>query len=151
RIPSMRRAVVPELPQFKRDAGCEMRDARTVTRVSVMALISVPSWRSTRALDFTSSPVSKPVTSLVPRASAASISTRCEMLLPPGGRTPPLTKPAPPGCGALEPRRQRGRIPDLERPLDRAERFLQRAQRRQDFVAVHEQDFGPQLRVACGK
>src|SRR5438034_8707347 len=31
RMPSMSRAVVPELPQLRRDAGCEMREAWTVT------------------------------------------------------------------------------------------------------------------------
>src|SRR5437762_9166147 len=83
------------------------------------------------------------------------MSTRCEILLSPGGRTTPPTrgvlaaaKPAPPGGRAGEPRRQRSGISHLERALDRAERFLERPERRQDLVAVHQQDFSPQRRVA---
>src|SRR5436309_14812432 len=149
--PSMSLAVVPEFPQFKRDAGCENRDARTVTRLSVIDEISAPSCRSTRALLFTSSPVSSPVRTLFPRARAASISTRCEMLLSPGGRTTPLTKAAPPGGCPGEPRGERGGITDLERALHRAQRFLERAQRRQDLVAVHEENLGPKLGLAGGQ
>jgi len=99
----MSRAVVPELPQCKRDAGSEMRAACTETTPSRTGEMSAPSWRSTRAVDFTSAPVRSPVNSLVPRASAASITARCEMLLSPGGRTTPRTFTRRP-AGATAPR-----------------------------------------------
>src|SRR6266545_3081614 len=154
-MPSMSRAVVPELPQFNRDAGTDNREPRTATRVSLIDEMSAPSWRSTRALLFTSSAVSRPDNSLLPCASAASMSTRCEMLLSPGGRTTPPTRrtllaanPPAPGRRPGQPRRECGGIAHLERALHGAQRFLQGAQRRQDLVAIHEQDFRPQGGVA---
>ena len=73
------------------------------------------------------------------------------MLLSPGGRTTPLTKAASPVRGALQPRRQRARIPGLERPLYGAERLLELTERRKNLVAVHEQDFGPERGVTRGQ
>jgi len=88
----MSRAVVPEFPQFSREAGCVMRDACTVTvPPSRTREMRAPSWRSTRAVLFTSAPVSNPSSSLAPWARPASITARCEMLLSPGGRTLPRT------------------------------------------------------------
>jgi len=54
-MPSMSRAVVPEFPQLRRDAGREMREARTVTvEPSRMDEMSAPSCRRTRAVLLTS-------------------------------------------------------------------------------------------------
>ncbi len=100
----MSRAVVPEFPQLRRDAGREMREAWTVTvEPSRMDEMSAPSWRRTRAVLLTSAPVSRPSSWLVPRASPASMTARCEMLLSPGGRTTPRTFTLPP-AGATGPR-----------------------------------------------
>ena len=72
--------VVPELPQLRRESGVESRPLRIVTVFpSVTRVMSVPTCRSTRAVDFTSSPARMPVISLVPLASAANISARWEM------------------------------------------------------------------------
>ena len=88
----MRRVVVPELPQCSREPGAVSRPLRTVTVfLSLTGVMSTPSWRNTRAVDFTSSPVRIPETSLLPVASAANINARCEMLLSPGGVTEPDT------------------------------------------------------------
>ena len=92
RMPSMRRAIVPELPQCSRETGDVRRETWTLTVApSRMVEISAPRPRSTRAVLFTSSPVRSPVSSLVPRASAASMRARWEILLSPGGRTAPRT------------------------------------------------------------
>src|SRR6266480_2763203 len=154
-MPSINRAVVPELPQYNRERGAVSGERETLTAVPTrIGEISAPSWRNTRALLFTSSLVSRPDSSLVPRASAASMSTRWEMLLSPGGRTTPPTRRTllaanpPPPRRPGQPRRECGGIAHLERALHGAQRFLQGAQRRQDLVAIHEQDFRPQRRVA---
>src|SRR6266511_2479579 len=154
-MPSINRAVVPELPQLRRELGVRSRELEILTPDSEILEIVAPSWRNTRALLFTSAPVSSPDSSLVPRASAASMSTRWEMLLSPGGRTTPPTRrtllvanPPAPARRPGEPRRECGGIAHLERALHGAQRFLQGAQRRQDLVAIHEQDFRPQRRVA---
>src|SRR6185436_8953319 len=143
RMPSMSRAVVPELPQLRRVLGAVSRAPDTVTFVSLIVETSAPSWRSTRAVLFTSPPVSNPASSLFPFANAANMRTRCEMLLSPGGRTTPLSKTAPPRSGAREPVGEHSRVARLERALHGAERLLERAQCRQDFVAIHQQDFRP--------
>src|SRR5207247_1651089 len=123
-------AGVLELPHLRGELGVRSRELEILTPDSEILEISAPSWRSTRALVFTSSPVSRPEISLLPRASAASMSTRCEMLLSPGGRTTPAMRraleatpanPSPPDRRAGEPRRQRGRVADLERVRDRLE------------------------------
>src|SRR5437867_8320172 len=154
-MPSINRAVVPELPQLRRELGVRSRELEILTPDSEILEMSAPSCRSTRALLFTSSPVSRPDSWLVPRASAASMSTRWEMLLSPGGRTTPPTRrtllaanPPAPARRPGQPRRECGGIAHLERALHGAQRFLQGAQRRQDLVAIHEQDFRPQGRVA---
>src|SRR5579859_5516171 len=158
RIPSRRRAVVPELPQFKRDVGAWSREPVIPTPDSRIVEIFAPSCRNTRALDFTSSPVSKPLSSLFPFANAASMSTRWEILLSPGGRTVPPTRrtlgatdPAAPGGRAREPGGEGARVPHLERALDRAEGLFEGAQRRQYLVAVHQENFRPQLRLTRGQ
>src|SRR5438093_5099700 len=157
-MPSINRAVVPELPQLRRELGVRSRELEILTPDSEILEMSAPSWRNTRALLFTSSPVSKPDSSLFPRASAASMTTRCEMLLSPGGRTTPPTRrtlgatdASPPGRRACEPGRERRGVTDFERALDSSQRLFQPAQRRQDFIAVHEQDFRPQLGIAGGE
>src|SRR5687767_4327841 len=70
----------------------------------------------------------QPDSSLVPFANAASMRTRCEMLLSPGGRTTPPTRrtlliraadTSPPRGGAREPGREGGGVTHLERALDR--------------------------------
>src|SRR5205814_8978586 len=132
KTPRTIRAVVPEFPQFKREPGARSREPEILTPDSWIREMSAPNWRRTLALLFTSSPVSKPAISLVPRASAASMSTRCEMLLSPGGRTTPAMRcgleatpapadPSPPGRCPGQPRRQGACVADLERPLDGAE------------------------------
>src|SRR5256712_19314 len=159
RMPSISRAVVPELPQCKRAAcGVKRLPTTCIVAPSRIVEISAPSWRRTRAVLFTSSLVSKPLSSLFPRPRDASMATRCEMLLSPGGRTTPPTRrtlgapdASPPGRRAAEPGREGRGIADLERTLDCSERLFQGAQRGQDFVAVHEQDFGPQRRLAGGQ
>src|SRR5262245_12386739 len=153
----MSRAVVPELPQCKLELGAWNREPEIATSDSRIRETSTPIWRNTRAVLFTSSPLRMPRISLWPRASAASMSTRWEMLLSPGGRTTPLTRralrvtrqPPPPLRRPREPRGERGSVANLQRALHGAERLLERAQRRKNLVAVHEEDFRPQRGLAC--
>src|SRR5207244_5944535 len=119
-----------------------------------MVEISAPRPRSTRAVLFTSSPVRSPVSSLVPRASAASMRALWEMLLSPGGRTAPRTftrrvSGATRRRGAA--RRRAPRRRPLPAPAQAPERLFQGAQRREQFVTVHEKYFRPQGRLGGGE
>ena len=100
RMPMSRRAVVPELPQFRGSSGCfgpfapqpVMPPARLPSGC-FSSDTSAPSARTQRIDERTSSESSTPVTRLVPSAIAENSTARCEMDLSPGTVMAPCIGP----------------------------------------------------------